>query len=322
MKTKTKVDIKKKYGLDDLYDLVYVDYRESIEDPKMIEKMVKAGDTSPLDEDSDWLMDSQWEGVKYVLDELEKEFPDISDEDKEEIKDYLYDHDSSTPIQDLMRNTSSGYYFYSLGLTDHGMELEGGGPYEERVKAILERLKMDDPKIRKVVSEIINNAGYGGTWVMLFEDDIEDMLQEGNAISFGPKAELCLMDRWNGSGHSKALGFPLTCEFDRANLHYDCGASGYSFTKDVCGMTRGFMDGASIKTLPKNELANAVPILRSEEDERRAGIEDAREKKWRETTTCSSGDMNIERHPKDQMDYINNFPCGNKCHACGTFWVD
>jgi hypothetical protein len=35
---------------------------------------------------------------------------------------------------------------------------------------------------------------------------------------------------------------------------------------------------------------------------------------------CSAGDMNITRH-RDVF-YRNDFPCGNKCPHCGTFWID
>ena len=35
---------------------------------------------------------------------------------------------------------------------------------------------------------------------------------------------------------------------------------------------------------------------------------------------CTAGDMNMLRHR--DVYYINNYPCGNKCPHCGTFWID
>ena len=35
---------------------------------------------------------------------------------------------------------------------------------------------------------------------------------------------------------------------------------------------------------------------------------------------CTYGDMNMSRHR--DVYYDNNFPCGNHCPHCGTFWID
>jgi hypothetical protein len=35
---------------------------------------------------------------------------------------------------------------------------------------------------------------------------------------------------------------------------------------------------------------------------------------------CTFGDMDIRRHRN--VYYRNDFPCGNKCPHCGTFWID
>lgn len=323
MKTKTvkpKISIKEKYGLSNGYDLVYIDQRDHIEDEKILEKMVQDGDKSALELDN--IMDAQSDSVHGIIKDLKSEYPEMSNSDEEEIRDYLYEHDTSTPEADLLRNTPDGYFYYSLGLTDNGMELEGGDPDNVRVNAIIERLGIDDEPMRKVVREITANAGYGGSWVILFEDNIEDMLDDGNVIEFGPKAELCLMDRGNGSGHSAAIGRRLTCEFNRKNLHYDEGAPGYSYTKDVCGMSRGFMDGATIKTLSGETGLRPIPLMRSIEEERKMDREELLGARWRDTKTCTPGDMKWDRHPSGKIEYINNFPCGNKCTACGTFWVD
>lgn len=48
-----------------------------------------------------------------------------------------------------------------------------------------------------------------------------------------------------------------------------------------------------------------------------------REKSYIETYkngSCTHGDMDINRHR--DVYYRNDFPCGNKCPNCGTFWID
>lgn len=327
MKTKVRkqetISIKDKYNLDNSYSLVYVDYRDSIEDFKILEQMVQDGNTQALYENNDtWISDNQFDSASEVIKELKANHPDMSDEDEEDIQSYIYDHDDSTPEADLMRNTPSEYFYYSLGLDDNGMELEGGDPDKIRIDAIIKRLGIDDAAMRKVAEDVILESGYGGQWVILFEDHIEDMLDDGNVIEFGPKVELCLMNRGNGSGYSVALGRTLTFKFDRSNLHCDRGAPGYNFTNEVCGMTKGFMDGATIKTLPKNALKSTIPSLKSIKEERGLKREAELEEKWNKTKVCTPGDMKWDRHPKDKQEYINNYPCGNKCHACGTFWID
>ena len=320
MKTKTrrKVDIKKKYGLDNSYSLVYVGYRDSIEDHKKIEEMVQDGNTDAIFIDSDWISDAEFNSKCEIIEGLKENFPDMSEEDEEAITEYIYEHNDSNPERDLLRNTGSQYFYYSLGFDDDGMEQEGGSPFDQRVEAVIKKLGVDDDAMRKVVRSALNESGYGGSVVILFEDDIEDMLEAGDVIKFYPKSELCIMNRGNGSGYSVALGRELIFQFDRKNLHSDRGAPGYSFTHDVCGMTRGFMDGATIRK--KMHGDKVIPVGLNVEEIRKMEREKNLEDKWRKTKVCTPGDMNITRHA--DTPYRNDYPCGQKCTACGTFWID
>lgn len=318
MKTKTQ-SIQEKFGLPLHPELVYIDQRDKVEDFKMIEKMVQAGDYQAIEENSwEWIADAQSGSADEIIKETRKDHPDLTDEDEDAIRNWLYEHDESTPIQDLLRNTPSCYFYYSLGLDVSPMELEGGEPDEDRIKSIMEWLQIDDPAFEKSCRSLVGNAGYGGRLVILFENDIEEMLEDGDVIEFGPKTELCIMDRCNGSGFSVPLGRTLIMEFNRKNLHCDRGAPGYSFTHEVCGMVQGFMGAALIRSSkPEDKILPATVNVREQNQMAR---EAAIDKRWRETKTCTFGDMNINRHPK--TNYRLDFPAGNKCPKCGTFWID
>lgn len=318
MKKELKSNIKEKYDLDKSYNLVYIDRNDYLEDSKKIEKIIQDGNNHSLDENWDWQSDAQYESIRYIIDELFNKYGEISEEDQEEIKDYLLDHDESYPNDDLIKNTPSQYFFYSLGIEDSGMEQEGGQPDEDRIKNISKRLRSKNPELKKAIKSIVNNSGYGGNVVILFEDDIDNLLCEGDIIEFGPKTEICIMDRMNGSGHSEAIGTTLKIRFDRKNLHSDDGYSGYSFTKDVCGMTKGFMEGGNIRQSKKTDkIVELTDNPKFEEEMKR---EKELEENWKKTGKCIFGDMNYKRHTNKP--YRNEFPAGNKCTECGTFWID
>jgi hypothetical protein len=178
-------------------------------------------------------------------------------------------------------------------------------------------LKTDDPQTRKSVQDVVYNAGYGGDLVILFEDEIEYLLNDGNIIDFGPNTHICIMDRIQGSGHSEPLNTGISVEFNRKNLHCDEGAPGYSFSGDVCGLTKGFMDGCEIGNAKLNE--NIIKIQINKEEQDRLEKEKEYEKTYKEGK-CTRGDIKISRH-RDTF-YVNEYPCGTHCPHCGQFWID
>jgi len=319
--TLEKKSIQEKYNLDKNYELIYVSNDDYFEDAKDIERIIQDGTSDFLFEDADWCRDSQYESVRYLIDELEKEHGEISDDEKEEIKEYLEEHDVSDPAKQVMKNTPKRYFYYSLGIEVENHDAHvccEEGCAEKVVNEIMKALRTRNPETKRSVREVVYNAGYGGNVVLLFEDDMEYLLNNGKIIEFGPKTEICIMDRMMGSGHSAPLNTKIAVEFNRQNLHCDEGAPGYSFTGDVCGMTRGFMDGCQIRDKKSSDKVIKTQI--SEEEQSRMEREKEYERKWREEKKCTAGDMKISRH-KDTP-YRNEYPCGSKCTECGTFWVD
>ena len=315
-----KKSIKEKYDLDDSYELIYIDYNDYIENAKDVERIVQEGNANFMWEDGDWFLENIWESITYLIDELEKKYNEISDEDREEIREYMEEHDSSDPIKQLLKNTSSGYFYYSLGfeIEDHDGHCCCEKDCEENIiNEIMKFLKTNDTKTRESVKHVVLNAGYGGDLVILFEDEIEYLLNNGNTIEFGPKCEICIMDRIQGSGHSEPLNTDIIVEFDRKNLHCDEGAPGYSFTGEVCGLTKGFMDGCSIGNSELNK--NIIKAKINEDEQNRLEKDKEYEKTYKEGK-CTRGDINMSRH-RDTY-YKNEYPCGTHCPHCGHFWID
>ena len=77
-------------------DLVYVDYRDSLDDNKeMLMEVIKDNYSEQLDEA---YLDSQHEGVQYVIDEYKKELAqdgidDIDDDVLDAMKEWLWEHE-------------------------------------------------------------------------------------------------------------------------------------------------------------------------------------------------------------------------------------
>lgn len=98
-----------------LYD---IDYRDNLDNSmKIISKCFSRKSADPLHGAIDeMLLDSEWDSVQYYIEELKKdlcrhydieddEAQEIVDEYEDQIRDYLYNTDDSTPMRDLIRNT-------------------------------------------------------------------------------------------------------------------------------------------------------------------------------------------------------------------------
>lgn len=318
-----KQTIEKKYNLEKSYDLNYIDYRNCLEDNKEIEQLIQSGELETLYELNDhWIMEQEWESIDYILKELIKTYGEIPEKDHEEIIEYLRDHNDSDPMTDLINNTPSRYFYYSLGINFGELDWNNTTKdIKDRVKIIAHRLRISPTKYNKELYELVANSGYGGDLVILFEDKISNLIyhNEDNIIEFISPVNICLMDRIQGSGHYVEINTKIICEFNRKNLHDDKGAPGYSYTHDVCGLIKGFMKNAVVRKTAKKTDKIIKTIINPEEQE--ANEREKRlDEKWRKTGECTFGDMKFSRHAN--ASYRNEYPCGNKCVKCGTFWID
>ena len=305
-------------------DLVYIDYRDSIEDAKTREKILQnPGEAYDAIDGNNWIGDNQYETI-YEIEKNYKEqnnIEEFSDETTEAIREWCFDHDTSDPIKDLLKNTRNEYMYYDTGLSFESLEYAGNTDKEikKRTLTIAKKLKIDFTKHNDVLRLMVSQASYGGQLVILFENSISNFMQDAKYIKFTEDAEICLMDRINGSGDSVKIKEPLIFEFKRENLHSDKGDNGYSFAYDVCGLVGNIMNDGVLTNKKNNQKIIRVTTNETRKKERER--EEFYIKTWNNGKgKCTFGDMNMKRH-KDTP-YRNDYPCGNKCSICGTFWID
>lgn len=120
----------------------------------------------------------------------------------------------------------------------------------------------------------------------------------------------------NGSGDSCYLpNTKCTFKFNRNNLFID-KLDHYSYVHDVCGMTRDWCDDTGYEFSFEKIKGRVIP----NSDNFKARTKQDNYDKFYKSGSCSFGDMDITRHKN--VKYINDYPCGNKCPSCGTFWID
>lgn len=317
----------------DKTSLHYVDYRESLDDhTKLIEECIKSGSKDKLYEQTwEWYLDDY-----YAQDEYEKELKsaieskfdidnasDIMEQFNDEIRDTIQERDDSNVLKDLLHNTSKQTMFYDTG---YEVESESWSWSEARVR--LERILIkkhlglvSDNTVSnwdESIDMMIRQASYGGQLVIYFYDNVDDFFdtEKIKAIRF-KNFSLAIINTGNGSGDNTELWkADIELPFVTENL-YLCKNIGYSYTFNVCGMSSDWCSNTDTYLLEE-------PTKKHEELPESALAEtQARDKKLDaifKAGSCTPGDMNYGRHRRTT--YINNYPCGNKCLDCGTFWID
>ena len=330
--------IKENY-LKEKYDLYYVDYRDSFDDhPKTLQQCIEDNSLYPASEITwdMWECPSSYEEEEVAKEMRNNDESELYDAFQDEIRDWIYEHDTSDPTSDLLRNTSDQTMFYSLGVEVDGWHeaflcAPWRGEREEeatmRINDIL-GIKEGTPDMEKL-ELVVAQASYGGELRIYFTSSIEDVISGGEekryweaeskedfqTIQFKGMFAVGVINTLNGSGDFEYLNIDLTLPFMRENL-FISRAEKYSL-ENIFGMITHWCKSDS-PTLsyeaPSTDITiepskNAAAIAQDQEYERvfKAG-------------GCTYGDMDYRRHR--DVKYINEVPCGSKCPHCGTFWVD
>jgi len=305
-------------------ELCYVDYRESINENKSLcLELAETGRLDSLWEDIfDW---GEYENMGYILENTFNENEREEIREKSEFRDYFrnwcFEHNISNVEDQLLKNTYRRFYYYDLDLyiepnfSNDGFWNKPNNNEHEQARKIAKKLGIEYQKYKPELLELVENASYGGDLVILFVADPFDIQEQfrNKAIKFKSGFEVCIMDRCNGSGYSLPIKEEMTFEFKDINLNDDEYASGYSFAHEVCGMLT--WDTTSFSFV--EEKAKKV-----RENKRAKRFKD-QEKHFEEVFKagkCSFGDMKQARHRN--IEYRNEYPCGDKCLDCGTFWID
>lgn len=312
--------------------LYYVDYRDSLDDQlHVLQKCIHNQNSDILWEKVDeWYMDSPHYAFvhldKELKDDIERKFDvdkdeanEIFEEFRDNIRDEFYNRDDSDVVKDLLKNTGKQTMFY-----DTGYWVEDGSWYwnekemAEEVKNIkrILGLKIRDTKYDQKLIELVANASYGGSLVIYFYDSPEDFfdLKDSNVISF-EDACVAIIHTGNGSGFDTELvGTKISLPLNPKNI-FLCKEVSYSYTFEVCGMSSDWCSGTTVSFSKKRTKRVAEVSPMNAAMEREAELDAVYAKGG-----CTFGDTKYSRHR--DIEYINNYPCGNKCKKCGTFWID
>lgn len=254
--------------------------------------------------------------IKLVI--VEFDFSESLNEN-EEFTDFCREHICiDMNIDQLFRNTGKIIMFYETGIETFGYG-QSEKDYLNEVKKIKKflKIKLSDKTHDKAILSMIYDASYGGQLVIYFTIGIKDFVEnDKNAIKFGNCVNIAIIDTDGGSGGDCFVkGVEFTVPFDRNRLFYENSIK-YNYSFAVCGMSSDWCDNTQYAFVDKK-----VKVVSTEKSTIGAIVEaNAKYDKVFKAGKCSFGDMDMNRHRN--VTYINNYPCGNKCKDCGTFWVD
>lgn len=311
------------------YELVYIDYRDSLENSyDKIQEAIQTRDLQPIYEETDeWFIDSRYDSVDYILKELkedlERDYEDCENgniekfikDNRRELTEIILERDNSDPVKDLLKNTDNPVYFYDTGyeIVDSVFDEEA---YQENIRSIEEAFKIKYDDYKKEIDELIINASYGGRLVIYFREDVMKMIntEEFNTITF-KNPVIAAINTYNGSGSDTILNdHEFSLPYDPSNLFVEETIK-YNYTYAVCGMSDSWCDSTDVSFSKEN---NGETIERSKLHAE-LGVEGLYNQAYK-GGKCTFGDMDMNRHRNTYYD--NNFPCGTHCKDCGTFWID
>ena len=310
--------------------LYYVDYRDSLnESAELLEESLRANCLDPINEK----VDEWWSGydlasdyIKEIRDKLEEEDVELSDDDEDEIREWLWDNDTSTPVKDLLGNTGSIAMFYSLGLEIEGYSEPAFLCPSVRYSSVAQeaykiRRKLGIQKGTKeadLITSIVENASYGGELRIYFSIPLEDALSENmdedfKTIHFKGNCTVAVYHS-NGSGDFEHFEIDKVFPFDRDNL-FTSESDKYPL-EDCFGMCGDWLDNSNDPIFSHESTKGKI----KKSDNAARIAQEAEYKRVFKAGGCTRGDMDYTRHR--DVYYKNEIPCGSHCPHCGTFWVD
>ncbi len=312
--------------------LHYVDARY-VELNHMADQIQNMIHKNEIDVDFEGLTDEAWENIQEIKKELKKDLEaDFSEaeievaleEFEEQINDYCYEKDNSNPIKEYL-DACNMSFFYDTG---YSMEPDSWRWNNKRtakeVSRIMTHLNITKKQQRQhplwnQLWHCVQNSGYGGVVEIYFTMtpwELLQMIENQSQIKF-IKGTVGIVHHGNGSGYvgdSVRLGFILP--FNVENVFVEKAVS-YNWSYEIAGQSISYYEDTEFELGDFDLKYKKVlePSAINDHIKRQNRFDEVYRKGG-----CSAGDMNISRHRK--VEYINNYPCGNRCHDCGTFWID
>ena len=325
----------KKY-LPEHVNLYYVDYCSDLKEQiTLLQDCIDTNSLIPLNDIlDDWWYHPTEDYMKDIrIDMKNAGLEELFHEHYIDIEDWLFGHDESTPVEDLLRNTGSVTCYYDLGV-----ELDCGWHYaflakpwrNESVAQCANKIRRklgvkngsaDDKKIR----EMLESCTCGGSLRIYFPGHIENLISDHKyaektekddfkQIIFDGEVALAVYNPTEGAGDFCYISLNHSFQFVRENLvvseidKYDL--------ESCFGMCGDWLDRCVEPTFSMLASRKKTNASKSAELRKHEAELDAIYK----AGGCTAGDMDMRRHRG--VYYDNNIPCGHHCPHCGTFWID
>lgn len=332
----------KKY-LPTYVSLYYVDYHYDLSERHhagLLQKCIEKNSLQPLSEVVfDWWNYPEGE----YLEEIKKamgndDLEELYEMNEEEIRDWLYENDKSTPVEDLLRNTGGITFFYSLGMEVDGWHSGGFfcNPYRGESEAMAAYRVARKLGIRKGtkdyerIEELVSEAGGGGELRIYFETSVDELIsgaeenrlywtnedgkKDFKSMCFKGDVKIAIYNPGEGSGWETTIYLDKTFPFKRENLFVS--ETEKWDLESVFGMCGDWLRN---KDAPAMLYKSCRSTMRESKTAERNKREAELTKVFR-AGGCTFGDMDMDRHR--DVHYVNEIPCGSHCPHCGTFWID
>jgi len=310
--------------------LYYVDYQDSLDEhQELLQECIENNCFDALYENiHEWYMDSPYYAFEYLNKELhsdimnkfdldDDEVDEIMEEFEDEIRDHYYEVDDSNVLKDLLRNTSTLIAHY-----DTGYYMDSGSWNWSNAEVRLERIKIKqflnikDSGYDAPLDMMIMQASGGGQLNIYFELDIEDFINNSNKTIIFSDFQIGIVNHYEGSGDilETEIKGDITLPLNTSNIFLEKSIK-YNWTYSIAGMCRDWCKSTVYSFSDEGSEIVVEDSKQAELNKQEQGYNDTFKK-----GSCTFGDMDVNRHRN--LEYTNDYPCGNKCKKCGTFWID
>jgi len=309
---------------------IYWDYRDEMS-KENIDKIFSSEDglndveNEIWDLNIDYVCDLEHERCKDLISESEDKInEELNSEDSEEWEEEFNDFAREyicvdMDLKGLLRNNRDEVFFYDTCEEFGDQCFNSAMDKYNDIRRIKKTLGIKTNQFDAKLRELLNNASYGGNLVVYFAADVLTLRdyvfsETKKFITFKGNVSIAITDTCNGSGHDVCINHSFKLPFNPENLFYEDTIK-YNYSWAVCGMCRDWCSGTDWGF----ELATKK--VKTKESSLNAAIAKDREyKRVFASGKCTFGDMDLTRHRN--APYVNEYPCGNRCLDCGTFFID
>jgi hypothetical protein len=244
-------------------NLYYVDYNDSLDHhPELITKCIDNNSYVPLNEAVyDWWYNPEGLYLETIESQMLKDgFGDEFEESYDEIVDWIHDHDQSTPVEDLVRNTRKWNCFYKTGVeleslrnwTDESTKFSYQSVCQVRKALHLKNNSETNKKIREFIDD---TYPYGGELRIYFRANLEDLIagpkydsesEDFKTIRFSGNCAVALVNYCDGAANFEFFDMDMELSFDRTQLHLSKSEK-WNLEEVICDVVPEWCDGTKVE---------------------------------------------------------------------------